>query len=123
MLTDFLRYFVGSHLRRFDAAATGHNSQLPVIEFLVLMYKYTFLQTRPEGLFACLDVWSVFVDYVSTAVAASRDRAEGDRLLQRYREALLALVAELLKRIQLRTNGAQIEQLDDKTVDDDVREI
>ena len=38
-LTDFLRSFVGNHLRRFEGSA-----QFPVIEFLALVFKYTFLQ-------------------------------------------------------------------------------
>ena len=37
--TDFLRLFVSIHLRRFES-----NSQFPVVEFLALLFKYTFRQ-------------------------------------------------------------------------------
>jgi hypothetical protein len=113
-LTDFLRSFVGSHLRRFEGSTL-----FPVLEFLALLYKYTFLQTKPESLFACLETWTIFADYISTSLA--NRKADGMRMLQRYSEALLSLVAELVSRIQLRANRQQIEQLDDTTVDDDVR--
>lgn len=39
--TDFLRLFVGIHLRRFES-----NAQFPVIEFLALLFRYTFRQVR-----------------------------------------------------------------------------
>ena len=39
--TDFLRLFVSIHLRRFES-----NSQFPVVEFLALLFKYTFRQVR-----------------------------------------------------------------------------
>jgi len=37
--TDFLRLFVSIHLRRFES-----NTQFPVIEFLALLFRYTFRQ-------------------------------------------------------------------------------
>lgn len=37
--TEFLRLFVGIHFRRFEA-----NIQFPVLEFLALLFKYTFQQ-------------------------------------------------------------------------------
>ena len=37
--TEFLQLFVSIHLRRFEA-----NSNFPVLEFLTLLFKYTFQQ-------------------------------------------------------------------------------
>ena len=76
-LTDFLRSFVGNHLRRFEGSA-----QFPVIEFLALVFKYTFLQTSTEGFFACLEAWNVFIDYLSTSIANGKPD-EGRRMLQK----------------------------------------
>lgn len=39
--TDFLKLFVGIHLKRFES-----NPQFPVLEFLALLLKYTFRQVR-----------------------------------------------------------------------------
>ncbi|XP_005990742.1 exportin-6 isoform X3 [Latimeria chalumnae] len=41
--TDFLRLFVSVHLRRIES-----NSQFPVVEFLALLFKYTFNQQQTE---------------------------------------------------------------------------
>lgn len=38
----------------------------------------------------------------------------------RYKEVLLLLVTELLKKIQFRHNQTQLEELDDESLDDDV---
>lgn len=42
-------------------------------------------------------------------------------LLCRYEDALVLLLTEVLNRIQFRYNQAQLEELDDETLDDDVR--
>lgn len=44
-------------------------------------------------------------------------------LLPRYEDALVLLLTEVLNRIQFRYNQAQLEVLDDETLDDDVRAI
>lgn len=41
--------------------------------------------------------------------------------LYRYKDALVLLLREVLNRIQFRYNQAQLEELDDETLDDDVR--
>lgn len=41
--------------------------------------------------------------------------------LDRYKDALVLLLREVLNRIQFRYNQAQLEELDDETLDDDVR--
>lgn len=41
--------------------------------------------------------------------------------LNRYKDALVLLLREVLNRIQFRYNQAQLEELDDETLDDDVR--
>lgn len=38
----------------------------------------------------------------------------------RYEDALVLLLTEVLNRIQFRYNQAQLEELDDETLDDDV---
>lgn len=44
-------------------------------------------------------------------------------LFDRYKDALVLLLREVLNRIQFRYNQAQLEELDDETLDDDVRTI
>ncbi|XP_071962753.1 exportin-6-like isoform X2 [Antedon mediterranea] len=110
--TEFLRLFVSIHLRRFEG-----NSHFPILEFLSLLYKYTFKQANNEGLFACLDIWNVFLDYLITR---SHARApDANEVVNSYSEALESLMEALLFKIQFRCNQVQLEELDDEVVDDD----
>ncbi|XP_067912796.1 exportin-6 isoform X2 [Heterodontus francisci] len=110
--TDFLRLFVSVHLRRIES-----NSQFPVVEFLALLFKYTFHQPSHEGYFSCLDIWTIFLDYLTSKIKSRL--ADRDEVLNRYKGALVLLLTEVLHRIQFRYNQAQLEELDDDTLDDD----
>ncbi|XP_063040204.1 exportin-6 [Engraulis encrasicolus] len=110
--TDFLRLFVSVHLRRIES-----NAQFPLVEFLSLLFKYTFNQPTHEGYLACLDIWSIFLDYMTTKIRSRL--ADSDSVLNRYKDALVLLLREVLNRIQFRLNQSQLEELDDETLDDD----
>ncbi|CAI9592094.1 unnamed protein product [Staurois parvus] len=110
--TDFLRLFVSVHLRRIES-----NSQFPVVEFLALLFKYTFHQPTHEGYLSCLDIWALFLDYLTNKI---RNRLEDrEAIINRYEDALVLLLTEVLNRIQFRYNQTQLEELDDETLDDD----
>ncbi|XP_071106408.1 exportin-6-like [Haliotis cracherodii] len=110
--TDFLRLFVSIHLRRFEGSA-----QFPVLEFLALLFKYTFRQPGNDGFFNCLDIWNTFLDYLLTKL--QERTADGHNTVSRYQEALLSLVSHILQKFQFRFNQSQLEELDDDTLDDD----
>ena len=112
--TEFLHSFVRNHLRRFES-----NAQFPVLEFLSLLFKYTFEQPRRESYLECLDIWMVCVDYVNGAVA--NRSAEAHVVLNRYREALFTLAVEVLRQSQFRCNQSRLEDMDDEQLDDNVR--
>ncbi|XP_054570522.1 exportin-6 isoform X4 [Eptesicus fuscus] len=113
--TDFLRLFVSVHLRRIESY-----SQFPVVEFLTLLFKYTFHQPTHEGYFSCLDIWTLFLDYLTSKIKSRLGDKEA--VLNRYEDALVLLLSEVLNRIQFRYNQAQLEELDDETLDDDQTE-
>ncbi|XP_051573033.1 exportin-6-like isoform X2 [Myxocyprinus asiaticus] len=110
--TDFLRLFVSVHLRRIES-----NAQFPLVEFLALLFKYTFNQPNHEGYLVCLDIWSIFLDYLTTKIRSRL--ADRDSVINRYKDALVLLLREVLNRIQFRINQSQLEELDDETLDDD----
>uniref|UniRef100_A0A672S4F1 Importin N-terminal domain-containing protein n=1 Tax=Sinocyclocheilus grahami TaxID=75366 RepID=A0A672S4F1_SINGR len=110
--TDFLRLFVSVHLRRIES-----NAQFPLVEFLALLFKYTFNQPSHEGYLACLDICSIFLDYLTTKIRSRL--ADSDSVVNRYKDALVLLLREVLNRIQFRLNQSQLEELDDETLDDD----
>ncbi|XP_077979557.1 exportin-6-like isoform X2 [Glandiceps talaboti] len=110
--TEFLRLFVSVHLRRFEG-----NSQFPLLELLALLFKYTFKQPTHEGFFACLDIWTVFIEYLLNE-NRSRTTEKEDRI-NRYKDALVSLMSEILRKLQFRYNQSQLEEMDDDTLDDD----
>ena len=84
-MTEFLRSFVSSHLRRFES-----NAQFPVIEFLALLYKYTFQQVRIESFFACLETWGVCLEFISSSVKEAKSKTEELAALERYIKSSLS---------------------------------
>jgi len=98
-VTEFLRQFVASSLRR-----CGEQTTFPLLEFLGLVYQFTFLQPAAGGLLACLEVWTAVCDYLQGSQEAARH-------LPRYQEALLAVVAGVLRRVQHRHHGPALALL------------
>ncbi|XP_048575902.1 exportin-6 isoform X2 [Nematostella vectensis] len=113
--TEFLHLFVSIHLRRFE-----NSSLFPILELLTLLYKYTFHQPQNEGFFNCLDTWSVFLEYLTSKVSsARRDKlAEAEATVSRYKDVLMLLLNDILKKIQFHHNHDQLEELDDSDMDD-----
>ncbi|XP_064637974.1 exportin-6-like isoform X2 [Lineus longissimus] len=110
--TEFLRLFVSIHLRRFES-----NTQFPVLDFLSLLFKYTFKQPTNDGFFACLDIWCVFLDYISTMLKARH--LESNNILTRYKDPMAMLLTQVLHKCQFRYNQSQLDELDDETLDED----
>ena len=112
-LCEFLRLFVSIHLGRCE-----HNPQFPLLEFLALIFKFTFSH-QTLGLFlSCLEIWSGLVDYVQGCVA-SRVTSEGVEIIKKYQEAMMTLVVEMWKKAQFRVNSDELRQLDNVTVTED----
>ncbi|XP_067938254.1 exportin-6-like [Watersipora subatra] len=109
--TEFVRLFVNNHLRRFES-----NPNFPVLEFLSLLFEYTFKQTSTEEFYSCLNIWQIFIDYIRSK---SLERTCKDTSLERYQDGILALVKELLRKMQYNHNMEQLESLDDDSLDDD----
>ncbi|XP_066990340.1 exportin-6 isoform X2 [Macrobrachium rosenbergii] len=102
--SEFLRLFVSVHLRRFE-----NNSHFPVLEFLSLLFRYTFHQQSVDAYFNCLDVWSIFLDHLSSKIQGSQDQTS---VVSKYEDALISLAQGILHKIQLRHNQAELEELD-----------
>uniref|UniRef100_A0A8C2RQI3 Exportin-6 n=1 Tax=Capra hircus TaxID=9925 RepID=A0A8C2RQI3_CAPHI len=98
-------------------------------EYLLRMFQQTFYLLQKitkdnnahtpthEGYFSCLDIWTLFLDYLTSKIKSRLGDKEA--VLNRYEDALVLLLTEVLNRIQFRYNQAQLEELDDETLDDD----
>lgn len=110
-ITEFLNHFVSAHLRRCDNTA-----QFPLLDFLSLIFQYTFQQQNTQAFCSCLEIWTSLVDYIQGSMEVHKDT--GQILLARYKEALLSVIYELLKKMQFRYNSRQLLDLDTTAVDD-----
>ncbi|KAJ8364159.1 hypothetical protein SKAU_G00129900 [Synaphobranchus kaupii] len=110
--TEFLRQFISVHLKRIES-----NTLFPTVDFLALLFQYTFNQPTLEGYFSCLDIWAIFLDYLTTKIKSRFTNRDG--MLNKYKDVLVLLLREVLNRIQFRCNQSQLEELDDETLDDD----
>ncbi|XP_064478682.1 exportin-6-like isoform X2 [Ornithodoros turicata] len=103
--TEFLRLFVTFHVHRFE-------DNIPV--FLALLFEYTFQQPVVERYFTCLDIWAVFLDFLT-------NKRNKDMMLHKYRDVLLTLVHEILKKSLFKFNQSSLEELDDEALDDSLQ--
>uniref|UniRef100_A0A8C0GTS1 Exportin 6 n=1 Tax=Chelonoidis abingdonii TaxID=106734 RepID=A0A8C0GTS1_CHEAB len=102
--TDFLLYFVSVHPRRIESY-----SQFPVgLNFWPLCSNNPFTSNSKLTLLLLYSTNSL------SSILCFSSFTHG-----RYEDALVLLLTEVLNRIQFRYNQAQLEELDDETLDDD----
>ena len=108
--TQFTSLFVSHHLRRVE-----QNANFPIIEFLSLLFRYSFMQTTLEGFLCCLEIWETFLDYIIS-------QQEGDApssLHQRYEHGLSSLGTELIRKIQFQSNGELLSSLNTESTSEE----
>ncbi|XP_078489385.1 exportin-6 [Ciona intestinalis] len=108
---EFLRLFVSLHFSRIAS-----NQSFPLLQFLTLLFKFTFHQTSHEHYINCLDIWEIFVDYVTNT--AEKSKEDKEYVLTRYKEGMVLFSTSILQHIQFRFNANHLTELDDGTMDD-----
>ncbi|CAF0787699.1 unnamed protein product [Adineta steineri] len=105
-ITEILHSLFSLHLKRCESI-----ENYPMFELLSGVYKFTFQQVTQDGFYACLDIWSIFIDYIKTK--------DENRLLnkessfEKYSQILRSLSQELLQRIH--TAQTMAENLEETT--------
>ncbi|KAJ3098505.1 hypothetical protein HDU97_003961 [Phlyctochytrium planicorne] len=102
--TDFLSSFVSHHIQRGEQIP-----DFPMGEFLILFYKYTFLQANFEAFVQCLHVWDTFVEYIIAQKAVSPQN--GQLVAERYNGGLISLAKDILKKILMTENQKELSEL------------
>ena len=65
-----------------------------------------------------MEIWEIVLSYISNAVSAKMQ--ESSTILEKYREALLSLTMELVKKVQFQHNREQLEDLSEVVGPDEV---
>lgn len=93
-LIEFTQLFVTHHFARAETS-----NRFPIMEFLGLLYQFTFMQPRMHGFLECLQIWETLVEFLRGSTAQQR---------QRYIDGLSSLAQEILRRIQVRNPSADV---------------
>lgn len=102
---ELLRPLLVNHLQRFEA-----NQNFPTMNFLERFFHFTFSISVCDLFIACVDIWNDFLDRI-LAVSSCRSSTTKTVVLQSYAAPILALVDQLLMRIQMQYNQEQLEEL------------
>lgn len=110
--TRFTSLFVSQHLKRVEK-----NENFPIIEFLSLLFRYSFMQNELDGFLSCLEIWETFLDYI----ISQQENGEPSSLHKRYELGLASLSNQLVQKIQFQSNGKFLKSLDSQSssIEDD----
>ncbi|CAF3451307.1 unnamed protein product [Rotaria socialis] len=106
-LTEILHSLFNLHLKRCESI-----ENFPMFELLTGFYKFTLQQTTQDGFYACLDIWSIFIEYIKTNDEIRIMNKENS--LEKYSQVLSSLSQELIHRIH---NGQTIINNLEETTD------
>jgi len=101
--TEFLGLFTNGHLRRVESNAT-----FPILDFLSLLFKFTFSQPDTETFFESLDVCTNWLDFLISL----KGYMSPDGTIQRYGEALHSLANLLLNKVRFCYNPEELIDLE-----------
>ena len=111
-ITSFLDVFFENHVARLEKTRN-----FALDEFLHLLFTYTCQQPHSVGFVNCILLWDNFVHYINE----SNDNIGGNSLLT-YTNGLQMLSSHLLGRITFASNAIQLEELDDISDNNNVKE-
>ena len=103
---------MSNHLKRVES-----NVNFAVHDFLALLFKYTLMQPNLEGFLECLDIWSVFIDYLK----AQEESHVSTKA--KYTGGFIMVCLELLRKSTFQYNAAQLNMLAEEESDSFESEI
>jgi len=100
--TRFVSLFVSQHIRRVEKIGT-----FPILQFLDLLARYSFLQSSLEGFLACMDIWDNLLDYL---VSESEHQVLSP-LHTSYGSGISAVGQHLISKVMYSSNKTLLESL------------
>ena len=92
MEVHFCRTFMANHFNYFSSLPG-----FPIMELLSMLFKFTFCQSDPEALNACLEIWDDFLDQLAVLEESTVQTAKPSI---EYESLLVSLFNESLKKAQ-----------------------
>lgn len=97
---------MSNHLKRVE-----NNPSFAVQDFLALLFKYTLMQPNLEGFLDCLDIWSVFIDYLKAQEESNVTTKS------KYTGGFIMVCLELFRKSTYQHNTAQLNMLAEEESD------
>ena len=111
--TEFLRIFISSHFQKFEDVPS-----FPLMEFLGLLFQYTFIQTSCDSFISALEIWTILMDYI---LIKTKQSSNPSQIIEKYKEPIVSLLTSLIKKIEFKNSKDFLDELDDQNVDDDYK--
>lgn len=123
-LIEFLRLFIETHIARLKPLSNDS-----FLDFLSILYRFAFSQRSLSNLCSCLGVFSVVLEFVfggdQQAIAAASAFAVASPAVAmtftKYKIAFQTIASDVFRKIEFRTNQAELELLDDDSLDENNR--
>eukprot|EP00040_Diaphanoeca_grandis_P042295 m.264641 g.264641 ORF g.264641 m.264641 type:complete len:1083 (-) comp57275_c0_seq1:29-3277(-) len=107
--TEFLGLFISSHLLRVEG-----DPRFQIEEFLLQLFRFTFLQPTSDGFIASLGVCNQLLEVLSMKL-----EQQGPDSVTRYKQALTMLTSELVGKLRFSRNSKELMEFDNETRNDD----
>lgn len=118
-LIEFVRLFIETHLARLNPLANE-----AFLDFLNVLYRFAFSLRSLSHLCSCLGAFAFVLEFVFGADQAATSSVASPAVamtLTKYKIAFQTIASDVLRKIELRSNQAELELLDDDSLEDNNR--
>ncbi|CBY21399.1 unnamed protein product [Oikopleura dioica] len=109
-LVHICRVFMSSHFTYFES-----QKNIPIMDLLSILFKFTFSQKTTEAFLACLEIWDEFLDQL---MVLEWSKFMGERPSVTYQELLVSLFNESLNKAQMQFSADLLLSLDAQETDE-----
>merc|ERR1711937_784760 len=86
------------------------------MELLSMLFNFTFNQTNPDAINACLEIWDEYLDQMAVLEESSLSKVKPSVA---YESLLVSLFTASLKKAQFENSSALLSSLNNSTVEED----
>ena len=118
-LIEFVRLFIETHLARLNPLANE-----AFLDFLNVLYRFAFSLRSFSHLCSCLGAFAFVLEFVFGGDQAATSSVASPAVamtLTKYKIAFQTIASDILRKIELRSNQAELELLDDDSLEDNNR--
>eukprot|EP00123_Amoebidium_parasiticum_P013899 comp22214_c0_seq2/m.32706 comp22214_c0_seq2/g.32706 ORF comp22214_c0_seq2/g.32706 comp22214_c0_seq2/m.32706 type:complete len:775 (-) comp22214_c0_seq2:26-2350(-) len=117
-VVEINRVFMRHHFSRIE-----DNAHFPIIHYLSLLFKFTYMQPTVELFMRCGEIWLEFLEMLQKKAEDAKSDAELAMLAQRYQDGVMCVSVETLRKMQFSSNGEELSAMDAEGDEDGPSEL